>query len=119
MEELGKIYLCIFSYATPNRKCSNEGRALMQLDVQQLAVKLEKLVDLRPIPHKSLVETYVKAYYMPETALEDWIVRHPVGHQFFCQNLGLKKCNFCDFSTVKIFKYSRLLLYRTGIGTKI
>ena len=51
----------------------------MQLDLQQLVSKLEKMVDLRPIPHKALVENYVKAYYLPESALEDWIVRHEVG----------------------------------------
>ncbi|KAF3833759.1 hypothetical protein F7725_024963 [Dissostichus mawsoni] len=34
------------------KKCSNEGRALMQLDFQQFLMKLEKLTDLRPIPDK-------------------------------------------------------------------
>ena len=29
------------------KKCSNEGRALMQLDFQQFLIKLEKITDLR------------------------------------------------------------------------
>ncbi|XP_035621092.1 syndetin-like [Oncorhynchus keta] len=32
------------------KKCSTEGRALMQLDFQQFLMKLEKLTDMRPIP---------------------------------------------------------------------
>ncbi|XP_029688856.1 uncharacterized protein isoform X2 [Takifugu rubripes] len=48
------------------KKCSNEGRALMQLDFQQFLMKLEKLTDLRPIPDKEFVETYIKAYYLTE-----------------------------------------------------
>lgn len=58
------------------KKCTNEGRALMQLDFQQLIVKLEKLYDIRPIPDKDYVETYIKAYYLPEQSLEKWIKEH-------------------------------------------
>ncbi|KAG7281342.1 hypothetical protein CRUP_023493, partial [Coryphaenoides rupestris] len=43
------------------KKCSNEGRALMQLDFQQFLMKLERLTDLRPVPDKEFVETYIKA----------------------------------------------------------
>lgn len=60
------------------KKCSNEGRALMQLDFQQLIVKLEKLCDLRPIPDKDFVEAYIKAYYLPDASIEKWIKEHPV-----------------------------------------
>lgn len=58
------------------KKCSNEGRALMQLDFQQFLIKLEKISELRPIPDKEYVETYVKAYYLPENTLEEWIANH-------------------------------------------
>jgi hypothetical protein len=58
------------------KKCTNEGRALMQLDFQQLIVKLEKLYDLRPIPDKDYVEVYIKAYYLPEQSFEKWIKEH-------------------------------------------
>ena len=58
------------------KKCTNEGRALMQLDFQQLIVKLEKLYDLRPIPDKDYVEVYIKAYYLPEQSFEKWTKEH-------------------------------------------
>ncbi|XP_051925217.1 syndetin isoform X2 [Hippocampus zosterae] len=58
------------------KKCSNEGRALMQLDFQQFLMKLEKLTDLRPIPDKEFVETYIKAYYMTENDMEQFIKNH-------------------------------------------
>ncbi|XP_030056373.1 syndetin isoform X2 [Microcaecilia unicolor] len=58
------------------KKCSNEGRALMQLDFQQFLLKLEKLTDLRPIPDKEFVETYIKAYYLTENDMERWIKEH-------------------------------------------
>uniref|UniRef100_A0A8D2PY69 VPS50 subunit of EARP/GARPII complex n=1 Tax=Zosterops lateralis melanops TaxID=1220523 RepID=A0A8D2PY69_ZOSLA len=58
------------------KKCSNEGRALMQLDFQQFLMKLEKLTDIRPIPDKEFVETYIKAYYLTENDMECWIKEH-------------------------------------------
>ncbi|XP_072455402.1 syndetin isoform X2 [Notamacropus eugenii] len=58
------------------KKCSNEGRALMQLDFQQFLMKLEKLTDVRPIPDKEFVETYIKAYYLTENDMERWIKEH-------------------------------------------
>uniref|UniRef100_A0A8C5R3H3 VPS50 subunit of EARP/GARPII complex n=1 Tax=Leptobrachium leishanense TaxID=445787 RepID=A0A8C5R3H3_9ANUR len=58
------------------KKCSNEGRALMQLDFQQFLMKLEKLTDIRPIPDKEYVETYIKAYYLTENDMERWIKEH-------------------------------------------
>nr|BAE00296.1 unnamed protein product [Macaca fascicularis] len=58
------------------KKCSNEGRALLQLDFQQFLMKLEKLTDIRPIPDKEFVETYIKAYYLTENDMERWIKEH-------------------------------------------
>ncbi|XP_075900528.1 syndetin isoform X2 [Nelusetta ayraudi] len=58
------------------KKCSNEGRALMQLDFQQFLMKLEKLTDLRPVPDKEFVETYIKAYYLTENDMEQFIKNH-------------------------------------------
>uniref|UniRef100_A0A5F5Q103 VPS50 subunit of EARP/GARPII complex n=1 Tax=Equus caballus TaxID=9796 RepID=A0A5F5Q103_HORSE len=60
------------------KKCSNEGRALMQLDFQQFLMKLEKLTDIRPIPDKEFVETYIKAYYLTENDMERWIKEHRI-----------------------------------------
>lgn len=58
------------------KKCTNGGRALMQLDFIQLKSKFEKLSSLRPMPHKDYVESYIKAYYYPENPLEEWIKEH-------------------------------------------
>ena len=72
------FYNVSFSQA---KKCSNEGRALMQLDYQQFLTKLGKLTDLRPIPDHDYVETYIKAYYLTETDMERWIQEHRVSDQ--------------------------------------
>ncbi|KAK4015404.1 hypothetical protein OUZ56_030384 [Daphnia magna] len=55
------------------RKCTNEGRALMQLDFRHFQVKVESLTRLRPLPDPHIVETYIKAYYLPENSFEKWI----------------------------------------------
>ncbi|XP_036139983.1 syndetin [Monomorium pharaonis] len=58
------------------KKCSNGGRALMQLDFTQLKSKFEKMTSLRPMPHREYVELYIKAYYLPENSFEEWIKEH-------------------------------------------
>ncbi|XP_020295336.1 syndetin isoform X2 [Pseudomyrmex gracilis] len=58
------------------KKCSNGGRALMQLDFTQLRSKFEKITLLRPMPHREYVELYIKAYYLPESSFEEWIKEH-------------------------------------------
>lgn len=58
------------------KKCSNGGRALMQLDFTQLKSKFETVTSLRPMPHREYVELYIKAYYLPENSLEEWIKEH-------------------------------------------
>ncbi|KAK6100471.1 hypothetical protein QQG55_0790 [Brugia pahangi] len=75
------VIYCTFNalvkgYGEFGKKCSNEGRALMQLDFQQLIAKLEQLIDFMPIPHKAYVENYIKAYYLPESSMESWILQH-------------------------------------------
>ena len=50
----------------------------MQLDFHQFLMTLEKLTDIRPIPDKEFVETYIKAYYLTENDMERWIKEHRV-----------------------------------------
>lgn len=50
----------------------------MQLDFTQLKSKFETLTSLRPMPHREYVELYIKAYYLPENSLEEWIREHKV-----------------------------------------
>ncbi|XP_063219060.1 syndetin [Bacillus rossius redtenbacheri] len=72
-------YLCcnMFVEGFSNaKKCSNGGRALMQLDFTQFLSKFEKLTSIKPVPNRELVELYVKAYYQHEAELEAWIKEH-------------------------------------------
>ena len=55
------------------RSAQMRGRALMQLDYQQFLIKVKSLTTVRPIPEQELVEEYIKAYYLTEPALLDWI----------------------------------------------
>ncbi|UJR36882.1 hypothetical protein I4U23_029595 [Adineta vaga] len=67
------FYTMVEGYANAKR-CSNEGRALMQLDFQQLLRRLERIIeDMKPLPHKEFVENYIKAYYLPEQSIDQWI----------------------------------------------
>ncbi|KAI6223637.1 Coiled-coil domain-containing protein [Aphelenchoides fujianensis] len=77
-----QLVRCVFralvdAYAEASKKCSNEGRALMLLDFQQLNHDIEAISDLKPVPHKAFVEDYVKAFYLPESCIEEWIRQHP------------------------------------------
>lgn len=72
-----------FSSFSEAKKCSNGGRALMQLDFTQFLSKFEKISSLKPVPHKEYVENYVKAYYLPEIELEKWIREHKVSTSAF------------------------------------
>ncbi|CAG2172959.1 unnamed protein product [Oppiella nova] len=55
------------------KRCTHEGRALMQLDFQQFVSKVETMTTIRPIPERQLVDEYIKAYYLTEGALIEWI----------------------------------------------
>lgn len=57
-------------------KCSNGGRALMQLDFTQFVSSFEALTLLRPMPHQDYVASYIKAFYLSESSIESWIKSH-------------------------------------------
>lgn len=65
------------------KKCSNAGRALMQLDFTQFMSQVKSICPINPLPHKELVEVYIKAYYLPETSLETWTRDHQVMFHIF------------------------------------
>lgn len=50
----------------------------MQLDLRHFQLKVEGLTRLRPLPDAGLVETYIKAFYLPESALDEWVRHHTV-----------------------------------------
>ena len=46
------------------KKCSTAGRALMLLDYQNFAMKIEDIARLKPIPARMYVVDYINAFYM-------------------------------------------------------
>mmetsp|Transcript_23579 Transcript_23579/g.66171 ORF Transcript_23579/g.66171 Transcript_23579/m.66171 type:complete len:937 (+) Transcript_23579:66-2876(+) len=59
------------------RRCSNEGRVLMNLDLQTLRSKLEPLCPVKPLPFVDHVEQYIKAYYISQAEILPWIKERP------------------------------------------
>ncbi|RDX80237.1 Syndetin, partial [Mucuna pruriens] len=59
------------------KRCSDEGRALMSLDLQVLINGLQHFVSLNVKSKLQMVETFIKAYYLPETEYVHWARAHP------------------------------------------
>ncbi|BFI25231.1 syndetin [Marchantia polymorpha subsp. ruderalis] len=59
------------------KRCNNEGRALMSLDLQVLINGLRHLASPKLKSNLLIVETYIKAFYLPETEYFHWIRAHP------------------------------------------
>ncbi|GJX35441.1 syndetin-like protein isoform X1, partial [Tanacetum coccineum] len=59
------------------KRCSDEGRALMLLDLQVLINGLQHFVNVNVKPKLQIVETFIKAYYLPETEYVHWARAHP------------------------------------------
>ncbi|XP_050367917.1 uncharacterized protein LOC126786203 isoform X2 [Argentina anserina] len=59
------------------KRCSDEGRALMSLDLQVLINGLQHFVSINVKPQLQIVEGFIKAYYLPETEYVHWARAHP------------------------------------------
>ena len=64
-------------------------------------MKLEKISEQKPLPHQEYVAQYVKAYYIPESDLENWVKYHTVSikdaHPIYTCTLKLQDMIiFCD-----------------------
>ncbi|CAB4313305.1 unnamed protein product [Prunus armeniaca] len=59
------------------KRCTDEGRALMSLDLQVLINGLQHFVSMNVKPHLQIVEAFIKAYYLPETEYVHWARAHP------------------------------------------
>lgn len=59
------------------KRCTDEGRALMSLDLQVLINGLQHIVTVNVKPKLQMVETFIKAYYLPETEFVHWSRAHP------------------------------------------
>ncbi|TVU31805.1 hypothetical protein EJB05_23506 [Eragrostis curvula] len=59
------------------KRCTDEGRALMSLDLQVLINGLQHIVSANIKPKLQIVDTFIKAYYLPETEYVYWARSHP------------------------------------------
>jgi hypothetical protein len=59
------------------KRCTDEGRALMSLDLQVLINGLLHIVSANVRPKLQIVDTFIKAYYLPETEYVHWARSHP------------------------------------------
>ncbi|KAI3450647.1 hypothetical protein Pfo_007312 [Paulownia fortunei] len=59
------------------KRCTDEGRALMSLDLQVLINGLKHFVSIDVRPKLQIVETFIKAFYLPETEYVHWSRVHP------------------------------------------
>ncbi|TYI80504.1 hypothetical protein E1A91_D05G091800v1 [Gossypium mustelinum] len=59
------------------KRCTDEGRALMSLDLQVLINGLQHFVSINVKPKLQIVEIFIKAYYLPETEYVHWARAHP------------------------------------------
>ncbi|GMS89946.1 hypothetical protein PENTCL1PPCAC_12121, partial [Pristionchus entomophagus] len=66
----------LHGYGQIGARCSNEGRALMQLDVTHLSGRIEKITGRKATEEIAKIDAYVKAYYLPEKHLEEWAMDH-------------------------------------------
>jgi hypothetical protein len=48
------------------------------MDIGHICNCLEELSGLKPLPHRSHVENYIKAFFLPSDELNQWIVHHTV-----------------------------------------
>ncbi|XP_065003491.1 uncharacterized protein LOC103971873 isoform X5 [Musa acuminata AAA Group] len=59
------------------KRCTDEGRVLMSLDLQVLINGLQHFVTINVKPKLQIVEVFIKAYYLPETEYVHWARAHP------------------------------------------
>ncbi|KAH7405246.1 hypothetical protein KP509_15G062300 [Ceratopteris richardii] len=74
VDNLAEVLLEGFSRA---KRCTHDGRALMSLDLQVLINGLKHLAPQKLAGNLQVVETYIKAYYLPETEYLHWVRAHP------------------------------------------
>eukprot|EP00300_Choanocystis_sp_HF-7_P020026 c20489_g1_i1.p1 GENE.c20489_g1_i1~~c20489_g1_i1.p1 ORF type:complete len:125 (-),score=30.19 c20489_g1_i1:337-711(-) len=69
---------CLVDSFARVKKCSTGGRALMSLDIQMLRSGLRNnILPASASPDWKYVENYIKAHYLIEQELMNWIQNHP------------------------------------------
>lgn len=82
------------TYFSP--QCTPEGRAQMMLDFKQLQANMATVTEVKPLPGAALVESYVKAYYLTEAGVEEWMTTNKV-------------CYRLDASRACMFRFTKIL----------
>lgn len=67
------------------KKCNNEGRAQMQLDLTNFIDGVQNITNVRPLPHTERVRGYIQAYYYPPDDIWSWIQSN--GHSYTSKQL--------------------------------
>jgi hypothetical protein len=75
-----KLMASIVEGFSRTKKCSNEGRAIMALDLKVLQGELERITNLRPLPKVAYVDEYIKAFYLSEEMAIPWIKQHQTSY---------------------------------------
>lgn len=75
------------------KKCTNEGRAIMSLDLRTFQSSVQKICPIKPIPHIAYVEGYIKAFYIStESDFLNWCKDHteyPLKYLLSLANIGI------------------------------
>jgi hypothetical protein len=74
----------------------------MLLDFEHMNRELESITGIKPLPHKSFLENYIKAFYLPPENLDEWIVHHTeysVGQVTALMNANAANSNVARKST--------------------
>ncbi|KMZ67289.1 hypothetical protein ZOSMA_26G00380 [Zostera marina] len=74
LENIAEILLEGISHV---KRCTDEGRALMSLDLQVLINGLQHFIPIDVKPKMQVIETFIKAYYLPESEYVYWAHSHP------------------------------------------
>lgn len=85
------------------RKCSNEGRAEMALDLQTLATALGDFTGLQPVPGLTIVDAYVKAFFVTDEDFLEmcrrsvYFTQKMLTNLFTCQSTQLSRKQKVEF----------------------
>ena len=96
MEQVNRTFCEGFATA---KKCTSEGRALMQLDYRQYQSKLAKVCTIKP--KTTHVDDFIRAFYLQDEEIEEWIKGH--SKQYTKKELS----NVVTVSVVKMAKKDR------------
>lgn len=92
------------------KKCSNEGRALMQLDFQQFRTQIERMSKIRWGMHcwtEKCDHITSTGYYATSTLQEGWTFRFLLYKQLYPSNQCNMQQNFCQLWSTLVFFFLR------------